>query len=119
MGPRKAPKGLNTKVTSAKGHFCAYPNDVGPIDRLATAQRYVCDFGLTDARTGAASSSRKHARGSGVHHSAAPLGSRQEGCGVGALRHGDKDMLRAAVQPDNGCSRGFGSGCADSRKCLA
>ena len=25
MGPCKAPKGTDTKVTSAKGHFCAYP----------------------------------------------------------------------------------------------
>ena len=25
MGLCKAPKGTNTKVTSAKGHFCAYP----------------------------------------------------------------------------------------------
>ena len=25
MGPCKASKGTNTKVTSAKGHFCAYP----------------------------------------------------------------------------------------------
>ena len=25
MGPWKAPEGTNTKVTSAKGHFCAYP----------------------------------------------------------------------------------------------
>ena len=27
MGPGKAPEGTNTKVTSAKGHFCAYPSD--------------------------------------------------------------------------------------------
>ena len=26
MGPCEAPKGTNTKVTSAKGHFCAYPS---------------------------------------------------------------------------------------------
>ena len=26
LGACKAPKGTNTKVTSAKGHFCAYPN---------------------------------------------------------------------------------------------
>ena len=25
--PYKAPKGTNTEVTSAKGHFCAYPNN--------------------------------------------------------------------------------------------
>ena len=25
MGPCNAPKGTNPKVTSAKGHFCAYP----------------------------------------------------------------------------------------------
>ena len=25
MGPCEAPEGTNTKVTSAKGHFCAYP----------------------------------------------------------------------------------------------
>ena len=27
MGPCKAPKGTNTKVTSAEGHFCAYPTE--------------------------------------------------------------------------------------------
>ena len=28
MGPFKAPKGTNTNVTSAKGHFCAYPRHI-------------------------------------------------------------------------------------------
>ena len=35
MGPWKAPEGTNTKVTSAKGHFCAYPNPYEEFTRLA------------------------------------------------------------------------------------
>ena len=29
LGPYEAPKGTNTKVTSAKGHLCAYPKRYG------------------------------------------------------------------------------------------
>ena len=32
MGPCRVPKGTNTKVTSAKGPFCAYPIAVGPAE---------------------------------------------------------------------------------------
>ena len=36
MGPCKAPKGSNTKVTLAKGPFCAYPATLAPGDFAVT-----------------------------------------------------------------------------------
>ena len=38
MGPCKAPEGTNTKVTLAKGHFCAYPM----LSQPAFRRRFLC-----------------------------------------------------------------------------
>ena len=42
LGPCKNPKGTNTKVTSAKGHFCAYPNHVVTVPETPVHSTQVC-----------------------------------------------------------------------------
>ena len=51
--PRKTPKGTNTKVTSAKGHFCAYPSGTGAdcSSRPVSVPRFWISEGLTRAES--------------------------------------------------------------------
>ena len=41
LGPYKAPKGTNTKATSAKGHFCAYPTWSGACIYMCVLCMYI------------------------------------------------------------------------------
>ena len=40
--PLKTPEGTNTKVTSAKGHFCAYPTKNPDAKTTAFKERHAC-----------------------------------------------------------------------------
>ena len=74
MSPCTAPKGTNTKVTSAKGHSCAYPSkDIAELHVNAEKDKRACNDHLSNCRE-AGGAAPKQAREQ-AHHDLLSRGS--------------------------------------------